>query len=758
MTEIGTSAPLLEGRAKVNGALKFCGDLARPGLLHARLVTSPYAHARVDAIDTTEALQAPGVVAVLTAKDLPETAPTTRGLLLLARDRVLFVGHPLALVLAESEAAAQDGAELVFAELEPLAAAVDIDGALAPDAPAVWPEGLPGRSQEAAAHGASGGTGGPSAEAQSPNIADQVSFTRGDLEAGFSEAAQIVERTYETAAVHQSYLEPHACMVEVDPGATSATVWTSTQATFYVRDSVASILGLDNTSVRAIGTPVGGGFGGKFLLYEPLIALASKQLGRPVRHVLSRYEEMVAANPAPATRVRIKVGARADGTLTALDAELTVDSGCYPSSMVGLAGILLGSFYQAPHQKISALEVLTFKASSGAYRAPLAPQCAFALESALAELADQLDVDAIGLRLDNSSAPGDPMAFGTPWPTMGMREVLEAARNHPIWRERDAARAQGRGVGFALGGWPGGTEPAAAACALENDGTVQVRVSSVDLTGTNTSLATIAAEAFGVDRSRVRLVTGDTATGPYAGASGGSKILYTVGPAVIEAAREARRQTLELAAASFEAAPEDLEIRDGAVQVKGSPDKKIPLAKIAQGTMRYGAKQAPVLAHGRHAQQSQSPGFCAQLAEVEVDPETGHVKVHRMAVIQDVGRSINPLLIEGQMAGGAAQGIGWALLEQMLWTPEGQILTGSLTDYALPHAHDLPQEYEMVRVEVPSEHGPFGARGVGEPPVVPTAAAVANAITDATGFRARQLPMTATRVLQGLREQAAAGH
>jgi CO/xanthine dehydrogenase Mo-binding subunit len=750
MSFIGKETPLVDGREKVLGALRFCGNQGRAGMLHARLVTSPYAHARLLGLDREAALRIPGVVAVLTAADLPAVAPRTRGSLLLARDRVVFCGHPVALVLAEDEDAAQDGADAVTADYEPLPAVLDVGAALRDDAVAVWPEGLPGRSVEAAAHGADAGAGPARPKAASPNLANRVAFERGDLAAGFAAAEVIIEREVSTSAVHQSYLEPHVALVDPGPTGDDWTVYTSTQATFYVRDSVAQTLGLDHTAVRVVGTPVGGGFGGKFLLYEPLLALAARQIRRPIRLVLTRMEEMLAATPAPATRIRLRLGGKRDGSLVALDAELAVDDGCFPSSMAGLAGVLLGSSYRIPNLRVVGLEVLTHRPSSGAYRAPLAPQCAFALETALDELAIALELDPLELRLRNAAAPGDPMAMGNPWPKMGMRQVLEALARHPAWREREQARALGHGVGIAIGGWPGGTEPAAAACSLESDGTLQVRVGSVDLTGTNTSLGLIAAEVFGIDPKRVRVLSGDTTSSPYAGATGGSKILYTVGPAVMQAAQEARQQVLELAAETFEADPADLEIVDGQVQVRGTPDRAVPLAKLAQRTMRYGAKQAPVFARGRHAQLGPSPGFCAQLAEVAVDRETGAVVVHRLVVIQDVGRAINPLAVRGQMAGAAAQGIGWGLQEALVYDDQGQLLTATFADYALPRATDVPPRLELEIVEVPSESGPFGAKGVGEPPVIPTAAAIANAIADATSVRLLRLPMTAPSVLAAL--------
>ncbi|MDE2977935.1 MAG: xanthine dehydrogenase family protein molybdopterin-binding subunit [Acidobacteriota bacterium] len=660
MTAIGTPTKLLEGDPKVRGSLRYCGDLDRPGLLHARLVTSPHAHAEVLNVDTTAAAALPGVVAVITAADLPELPARNRPTLLLARERAIFVGHPVALVLAENEAAAADAAEAVLVDYDPLEAVVTIEQAEAVDAPAVWPDGLPGQSEEAAAHGAGDVSEEDDAASSSPNVTNAMRFERGDLAAGLAEADAVVERVFRTASVHQSYIEPHASLIDPDPMGTGMTVYCSTQAPFFVRDAVAGMVGLAQDQVKVIGTPVGGGFGAKFVLYEPLLALAAVRHQRPVRLVMTRTEEMLAATPAPSTRITIRAGAKRSGELCALEADLAIDCGCFPSSMTALAGTLLGSSYQTPNQAVGGFEVTTNKPS------------------------------------------------------------------------------------------PGGTEPASAACALQTDGTLKVHISTADINGTNTSMALMAAEAFGVDPDKVTVSTGDTSSGPYAGASGGSKTIYTVGPPVIQAAREARRQTLELAAQTFEADPEDLEIVDGAVQVKGSPDKAIPLRKIAQRTMRFGGRQAPVFGHGRHAQTSQAPGFCAQLAEVSVDRETGQVEVDRVVVIQDCGRAINPAAVEGQMMGGALQGIGWALYEGMAYSEDGQLLTATLNDYALPDFAQGPAALETVLVEVPSDHGPFGARGVGEPPVVPTAAAIANAIADACGARPTELPMTPPRVLEAL--------
>jgi CO/xanthine dehydrogenase Mo-binding subunit len=741
---IGTPKPVLDGRDKVTGQIRYVNDLQVEGMLHGRLILSPPAHAHIISIDASAALELPGVVRVLTANDFPPIPPTARNRLMLARDRVIFAGQPVAMVLAETAVAAEDAAELVWVEYEPLPAVTNIAEALADDAPLVWPSGKPGESGEAAAHGAA--VGGEQETAKPNNIAAEAHFTRGDIAAGFAAAELIVERTFTTSAVHHNYLEPMSTLAQPDPFGNGMTMYVSCQAPFYCREEVAELLGWPETAVRVIPMTPGGAFGGKFLLYEPFVALAAHIANRPVKLVLTRGDDLLAANPAPASWIHVRLGAQKDGTFTALQADVRVDSGCYPSGH-GIAAWLLGNNYRTPHMDIQYKELFTNKVSSAAYRAPGAPQAAFAIESVVDEMARLLSVDPISLRLQNGSKPGDPLADGRPWPKMGLTEVLQAAQAHPIWQNREKAQQNGRGVGIALGGWPGGVEPTSASVQLHRDGTLQLHIGSVDLTGTPTGFALIAAEAFGVSPDKVQVWRGDTSNMPFAGATGGSKITYMVGPSVIKACEDAKQQVYAIAADLMEADPADMEIVDGHVQVKGVPDKKLDLAEIAKKTMHFGAKYAPVVGNGRHANTESAPGFAAQLAEVSVDEQTGEVTVHKLAVFQDVGQVINPLTLEGQVMGGAMQGLGWALYENLVFDEYGSPLTGSWADYTVPHfVHAVPQ-FEVQFVQVPSEHGPFGARGAGEPPIIATAAAVANAIADATNSRITNLPMTAPRVL-----------
>jgi CO/xanthine dehydrogenase Mo-binding subunit len=751
---IGLSVPRLDGREKATGLTRYAGDLRLPGMLHARLVLSPHAHARILNVDTRAAAAQPGVVGVFTGHDLPLAKPDSadRARCPLALRRVLFVGHPVAAVVAETEALAEDAAQLVEVQYEVLPAAVDPLSAMRPDAPCVREPGAGGGSDEAlAAHGAAV-SGQAVAGPTGPNVASTMEFARGDVEQGLAGAAVTVERTYRTSMVHQGYLEPRATVASVDPLGTLL-VWTSTQTLFHTRSQVAEALGLPEHRVRVTATPLGGGFGAKFPLLEPLAAALTLATRRPVSIVLSRTEEFLTTTPAPQSVFELRAGATRDGRLTALDARIIFDAGAYAGAPVGIAALLLGGAYRVPNLRIRGFEVLTHKPGVGAYRAPGAVQATFALESLMDELARQLAMDPLELRLLNASRQGDLLPTGRPWPRIGLVECLERVR---IERERlratRAPSADGvkRGLGVAVGGWMGGIEPASAICRLDRDGTLTVVLGMVDMSGAATGMAQIAAAAAGLPLEDVAVTCADTEAAPFAGSSGGSKITYTVGLAVERAARDARRQILAIAADRLEAAPEDLEIVGRSVRVRGVPDRAVTLAQIAKGSMEFGAKYEPVLGRGSSATTVRSPAFAAHLAEVEVSADTGRARVVRHLVVQDVGRAINPAAIVGQIQGAVAQGVGWALLEGMAYDAQGQLRSATLMDYALPSISDAPPELETVILEVPTEHGPFGAKGAGEPPVVAAPAAIANAIADAIGARCTELPITSEVLVRAL--------
>ena len=745
---IGQSLPRIDGEEKVTGRAQFAADYDLRGLLHARLFLSPHAHAAIKRLPVAVARATPGVVAVFTADDLPfgEEAPNVRGRCLLARGEARFVGEPIAVVVAGSDTAAADGLERLAwgVEFEPLPALVDPLAAADPASPLVQP-GLAGKSGEASLHAALK-VDEEAADQRPSNVTGRVQFRRGDIERGLREADLVIGRTFRTSVIHQAYIEPHATVADYDPTARRLTIWTATQGLFYARENVAQVLGLPESSVRIVPMPVGGGFGAKILLLEPIAGALAMVLRRPVRVVLTRSDEFRTATPAPQSTLEVRLGAKRDGRLVAIQAHLLFDAGALPGAPVNIAALMLGGNYQAPHLDIHGREVLTHKAPVGAYRAPGAPQAAFALESVIDDLARGLGQDPIEFRLRNASQGGDPMPNGEPWPRIGLRESLQAVQQDPIWRGRER---DGRGVGVAAGGWLGGIEPASACVRMNTDGTAQVIVGSVDISGTATALAQVAAEMLGVSVSRVRVIGADSDSAPDAGMSGGSKIIYTMGSAVLKAAEDARRQVLALAARRLEAAEADLEINDGVVQVRGVPSRTIAVADLVKLTSGFGAGHPPILGVASEAIVQRAPAFGAHVARVRVDGDSGRVRVVDYAVAQDVGRAINPAAVRGQIHGGVAQGIGWALLERMIYDENGSLATGTFLDYALPRASDVPP-IQVALVEVPAERGPFGAKGVGEPPVVPVAAAIANAIADVSGARVETLPIVPEAVVSAL--------
>jgi CO/xanthine dehydrogenase Mo-binding subunit len=733
---------------RLTGQVRYTGDLVLPGLLHGRLVRSPYASARIVSVDKTEAEATPGVVAVLTAADLPvrnlREAVANRSIVL-AYERTTYVGQPVAVVLAESEAAAEDGVQGVQVGYDPQSPAVDMLLALRPDAPVVRMSSN-GNDEELGMHGAAGG-GSEAEQPQAPNVASHQRYHRGDADKALREADVVVEREFRTPWVHQGYMEPQVCAATVN-ALGNVEVYACTQAMFRTRDTVANVLGKSPSQVRVYAMPVGGGFGGKFGLIEPLVAACAVATGRPVLLQFTRIEDFSSASPAPSSIIRIKAGASTDGTFTALKGEVIFDAGAKPGAPAAHAALCLGVFYRWEALDIDATEVVTHKTPTGAYRAPGLPQAMFAAESVVDELIQKLKMDPIAVRKKNAARGGDIRPDGTPWPAIGLAECLERAE--PIYRAELAQAGPNEGVGVALGGWFGGTEPSSALCRLESDGTLKVSIGSVDLTGTNSGLQVIAAEAFGMDSvDDVRVSTVDTDSAPYSGATGGSKTIYTMGPAVLKAAEEARERVMKIAAAELEASVEDLELVHGEVRVKGVPGKVKTLRDIYKLSASFGARYEPVLGKGEAAITQRSPGTGVHIARVRVDPETGRVEPLRYVVVQDVGKAINPSLVEEQIHGGGAQGVGWAVYEEIVHDESGTPITASFMDYTVAKASQMP-ELEAVLVEVPSAIGPYGAKPVGEPPVIPGGAVIANAVAAAVGARVTELPLTPERVRRAM--------
>ncbi len=677
---IGRSWPRLDSREKVLGATRYAADVHVPqqGLLHARLVLSVYAHAQINSIDKAAALAVPGVVAVLTAGDLPiKGHADMRMFQPLASRQVVFAGQPIAIVVAETEAAATDGVHAVMVDYTPIAAAVDAVAAMdigapvarphrhvaAEDGGGASPHAAVGDNADAASpHAAVGGAEKPKlTEELSKNVIGRHWYQHGDVDAALAGSHATVTGRFETNWVYQAYLEPHTATAWFDTNG-DLVVNSSTQGIFYTRSQLAKIFGLAPFKVRSVGAPLGGAFGSKILVAEPLAAGAALALRRPVQLVLTRREDFSMTNPASGTVIELEIGATKDGRFTGLRSRLVFDSGAFSEWTVeSIGGILVAGPYRWEAHDIRAYGVETNRFGTGSYRGPGGPQASFALESLVDQLAAKVGLDPIEIRLRNSVDPGDRMVDGEAWVRIGTKEVLGAIQQHPLWQNRHKL-PKGEGVGIGVGVWPGGKEPAAAICRLEGDGTLTIITGVVDMTGVASGFATIAADAFGIDVSKVNVIATDTAGAPRSPLSGGSVVTYSAGSAVLRSVEAMREKLLRYASEEMEIDPNDLEVVNGQVQPKGAPGRGKSVAELAEKLDGFGVAFEPVEGHGGAIPPSLAPSTSAHLAHVRVDEETGEVELLHFVIAQDVGRALNPALVEGQMRGGAAQGIGWALL------------------------------------------------------------------------------------------------
>lgn len=747
---VGKPRPIIDGEEKVTGQAKYTADVKLPYMLYMRPVFSPYAHALISSIDKSTAEAMPGVVAVLTAADLPTAHKTinSRNTAVLAKERVQWAGQPVAVVVAESEAQAADAAEQLFIEYEPLPAVIRLEEAIQHGSTEVWPNGMPKDGDDLSSIHAQVEAGQKTIDTNKPNnMSGEVHFKRGDVAAGLAEADVVIERTYKTSMVHQGYLEPHAVVVDPQANGRGVTIYTSTQGQFSVRDEIAKLFDLPLANVLVQPMTVGGGFGAKYGIYEPLVVAAALVVKKPVRLNLSRSEDFLSSTPAPQTIIQLKTGAKKDGTMTAIQATMYVDNGVFNFGHGGIMSMLIGGYYKWPHLQLDAYEINTHKAPVGAYRAPGAPQATFAIESHVDDMAQQLGLDPLEFRLQNAVEAGDLMGVGRPWPKqIGLKLALERLKAHPLWQNRQP----GDGTGIAIGGWPTVMGTAEATCRVDTDGTVRVNLGIVDISGAKSSFVLVAAEALGVSPDKIIMVQ-DGTDGAYGPNSGGSQVTYTVSGAVRQAAEAAKKQLIAIAAEEFEAAEEDIVIEDGEAMVRGVPGRKKTIGELAGRARNKRGGPGPILGEGKSAPPEAGPSFVAHLAKIEVDPETGVIKPTHYVAIQDVGFALNPLLVEGQIQGGAVQAIGMTLYESMVHSEDGQLLTASFMDYGLPRSDNTPV-VEAIALENPSPHGPFGARGIAESPLTPGPAALANALKDKLGIRLLELPLRPELVWQALQK------
>jgi CO/xanthine dehydrogenase Mo-binding subunit len=741
---VGQPLPRVDAADKVRGEAVFATDVQLPWLLVGKFLPSPHAHAEILSIDTSQAKALPGVRAVITAADIPEVetfSPDSRYHAFLARRFVVFAGQAVAAVAADDLATAEAALELIQVEYRLLPVVCDPQAAVQPDSPAVSRERRDGAAEEQ----------------ESPNVANRVAFEHGDLDAAWAASEVVVEGTYTVPVRHQSYAEPHAVTACWDR-ADHVTVWECVQGAFGARDLIADTLGIPRANITLNVTEVGGGFGGKDGgLFAPLAVLLAQKAQRPVKLILTRREELTGANPAPHVVMRLKTGADNEGRLTAIEEEVRLDVGAFSTYWGPVGGVLwsLGCNYKFQAWRAEGLEVLTNKASVGAYRAPGAPTAAFAIESQMDEIARRLDLDPFVLRLQNVALEGDLLPNLQPQPPVGAREVLAALAEHPAWtdplpRPGDDGLLHGRGMG--MGSWGGARGPAAAIAILEADARFQIVLGTVDLTGSFTSMAQIAAEALGVSPERVVMRKASPDHAPYAPISGGSQTIYAMGAAVKEAALDLRDKVLQRAATELGVPEAELGMNDEGVFVVARPEQSCSFQKLYELGTSWSAKWGPLVGQGSAPMRKPTRSFAASVAQVAVDPETGRVTLTRLVTAQDVGKAINPLAVEGQIQGAAVQSAGMALWEEVLYDDEGQVRNPSLLDYRTPTAVDVPL-IENLLLETPGGDGPYGAKGVGEPPMVPPVAAVANAVAAAIGTRIYDLPITPERVWRALNEK-----
>ena len=741
---IGTRPVRHDGVDKVTGRANFGADFTLPGMLHGAVLRSPHAHARIVSIDTSAAEALPGVKAVVTGRDFPvndkkvwlggEGALDLRdmGDNLMAHDKALYNGHAVAAVAATSLEAAREAAgriHVVYEELEPV---MSLERALAPDAPILHADLIT--------------TGSPAAGDSGPtNIAARMELKRGDVDAGFAEADVVVEHTFRTAMVHQGYIEPHACVAR--HGADGRiVVWCATQGPFLVRDACAGILHLDAATIKVIPSEIGGGFGGKIPVYlEPLAIVLSRKSGRPVKLVMDRDEVFRASGPTSGCRIVMKIGARHDGLLVAARVSMWYEAGAYRGSPFGAAAMCSLACYNIPTFVIEAFDVVVNKPKVAAYRAPGAPMSTFATESLMDELARRLRLDPIELRLKNAVAEGDRAPYGPKYGPIGLRQVLEAVRQHPHW-SAPLKEHQGRGV--ACGFWFNAGLSSSATVSLDSDGSATVVTGNPDIGGTRVAQALMVSEELGIPVERVRPVVADTDTAGYSDLTAGSRVCYATGMAVIRAAQDVREQLRLRAATIWTLDPDQVVWKDGHARslVESADRPPLGVTELAATLAKTGG---PVIGRASLNAPMAGPAFAAHLCDLEVDPETGRSTVIRYTAVQDVGKAVHPSFVEGQMQGGAAQGVGWALNEEYVFDARGAMQNAGFLDYRMPVASDLPM-IDTVIVEVANPTHPYGVRGVGEVPIVPPLAAVANAMRGATGIRFTELPMSPARVLAGI--------
>ena len=739
---VGTRPIRHDGLDKVTGRALYGADFQTVGLLHGKVLRSPHAHARIKSIDTSRAEAYPGVRAVVTAKDFPavedkiadlgEGTANVKDLQdnVLAGEKVLYKGHQVAAVAAIDPHTAEEALELIDVEYEVLPPVIKVLDAMEEDAPLLHEDM---RTDEM----------GEQSEKPS-NIASHFQHKQGDPEKGYAEADVVVEQEYTTETVHQGYIEPHNATALYNPDG-QLTIWCSTQGAFAVREQVSEILDIPVSKVKVVPMEIGGGFGGKINVYiKPIAAMLSKKTGKPVKVLMSRADVFEGTGPTPGSYVRVKMGATNDGRITGAEAYLAFEAGAYAGSPVGAAAFCVFSPYKIENAQVDGYDVVVNKPKTAAYRAPGATNAAFAAETVIDEICEKIGMDPLEFRIRNSAKEGDIRVDGPPTPHVGFVETVEAAKDHPHYSAPLEGENVGRGV--ASGYWPNFGMKSSVSINVTSDGTISLVEGSTDIGGTRASVAMQAAEVLGIPAESVTPTVADTDSVGYTDVTGGSRTAFATGYAAYEAAQDVKGQMIERAAKLWEVDAEEVQFADGVFSTVNGKEHEIDFKGLAA---RLDETGGPVVGRGTADPNQPGPSIGLHVVDVEVDPDTGKIQILRYTATQDAGKAIHPSYVEGQIQGGAVQGIGWALNEEYIYNEKGEMTNASFLDYRIPTCLDLPM-IDAVIVEVPNPGHPFGVRGVGETPIIAPPAAIANAVYRAIGIRMKELPMSPGRVLKAM--------
>lgn len=744
---VGQRNPRPDGVDKVTGRAKFGADMYMAGTLFGRVVRSPHAHAVLKSIDTSEAEALPGVKAIVTRddfKDQPGLTPPYGPIIndpydivrnILAREKVLYDGHPVAAVAATSDAIAKKAAKLINVEYEVLPHVIHPYEAAQPGAPLL---------HEYITHGVEPAPTEPS------NVFRVMKGERGDVEKGLNAADVVIAREFDTAPVHQGYIEPQACIANTSEDG-GVELWTTTQGHFIARGTCAMLLGIDINKIRVTASEIGGGFGGKNNVYlEPLAIKLSMKSHRPVKMVMSRDEVFRATGPTAGAHVKVKIGAKKDGTITAIKADMWYQAGAFKGAPLPAAVNCAAAPYTCENLQLIGYDVSVNRPKVAAYRAPGVPMANLAVETVIDDICKQIGMDPIDMRLKNAANEGDKLVNGLTLGPVGLVEILERAKNHPQYKNKENL-APNQGLGFAAGCWMHNGGISCATINVQDDGSINLMEGSPDIGGSRASMCAMVAEELGVDYNTVRPIIGDTSAIGFHALTAGSRVTFGTGMACVEAARDAIRVLCERAAKMWDVSVDEVVWEDGEARPASSnvgDFEPLTLKEIAAKAPMTGG---PIAGHHELNAGAGGPAFGAQMVTLEVDLETGYTKVLGHTVFQDVGRAISPDYVEGQMQGGASQGVGWALNEEYIYDDSGILENPGFLDYRVPVASDMTMiNCEMI--EVPHPRHPYGVRGVGETPIVTPQAAVLNAVENATGKKFDSLPVSPPKILKALDE------